>query len=76
MGGGGFFVVVLLISNGGEKSKEIKLIFGSHPLSKLACFDESESIITEKLTVQLLLLLILLVRGHMLFILLATYICK
>lgn len=35
----------------------MKLVFESHPLSKLACFDESESIIIEKLTVQLLILL-------------------
>lgn len=56
---GGFgrwvFWFVLLISDG-KKSKEIHLIFGSHPLSELACFDESESIIAEKLTVQLLIL--------------------
>lgn len=49
--------MVLFAYSYGKKKKEIKLIFGSHPLSKLAGFDENESIITEKLTVQLLILL-------------------
>jgi len=52
--GWGVLVYLFLVV---KKSKEMKLIFASHPLSKLACFDESESIITEKLTVQLLILL-------------------
>lgn len=68
----GFWEIVffcLLISNGKKKSKAIQLTFGSHPLSELASFDETESIIAEKLTVQLLILPWLFVRGHMLFIL-------
>lgn len=52
---GGVFFVWFYLFLMGKKSKEIKLVFGSHSLSKLACFDESESIITEKLTVQLLI---------------------
>lgn len=55
--GFGRWVFVLLISNGKKKkSKEIQLTFGSHPLSELASFDETESIIAKKLTVQLLIL--------------------